>query len=123
MSLRLIMVGKRHCRVLACYSGTAGIDITLRLYSVRKSPMKKKRSPKSLMPPSRRHKRRISLLEIFLVAIETLWSNKVRSGLTMLGVIIGISSVIAITSIGQGVQKATELRIRHLRKQSKPLCS
>jgi putative ABC transport system permease protein len=48
------------------------------------------------------------------MAIETLWSNKVRSGLTMLGVIIGISSVIAITSIGQGVQKATELRIEAL---------
>ncbi len=66
------------------------------------------------MPPSRRHKRRISLLEIFLMAVETLWSNKVRSGLTMLGVIIGISSVIAITSIGQGVQKATELKIEAL---------
>ncbi len=48
------------------------------------------------------------------MAVETLWSNKVRSGLTMLGVIIGISSVIAITSIGQGVQKATELRIQAL---------
>jgi putative ABC transport system permease protein len=32
----------------------------------------------------------------------------------MLGVIIGISSVIAITSIGQGVQRATELRIEAL---------
>lgn len=32
----------------------------------------------------------------------------------MLGVIIGISSVIAITSIGQGVQKATELKIEAL---------
>ncbi len=66
------------------------------------------------MRPSRRHKRKISLLEIFLMAVETLWSNKIRSGLTMLGVIIGISSVIAITSIGQGVQRATELRIEAL---------
>jgi putative ABC transport system permease protein len=48
------------------------------------------------------------------MAVETLWSNKIRSGLTMLGVIIGISSVIAITSIGQGVQRATELRIEAL---------
>ena len=69
---------------------------------------------KSLLRPSRRHKRKISLLEIFLMAVETLWSNKIRSGLTMLGVIIGISSVIAITSIGQGVQRATELRIEAL---------
>ena len=76
--------------------------------------MKTKYPPKSLMRPSRRHKRKISLLEIFLMAVETLWSNKIRSGLTMLGVIIGISSVIAITSIGQGVQRATELRIEAL---------
>ena len=69
---------------------------------------------KSLLRPSRRSKRKISLLEIFLMAVETLWSNRVRSGLTMLGVIIGISSVIAITSIGQGVQRATELRIEAL---------
>jgi putative ABC transport system permease protein len=69
---------------------------------------------KSLLRPSRRTKRKISLLEIFLMAVETLWSNKIRSGLTMLGVIIGISSVIAITSIGQGVQKATELQIQAL---------
>jgi putative ABC transport system permease protein len=69
---------------------------------------------KSLLRPSRRSKRKISLLEIFLMAVETLWSNKVRSGLTMLGVIIGISSVIAITSIGQGVQKSTELQIQAL---------
>jgi putative ABC transport system permease protein len=76
--------------------------------------MKTKYPPKSLLRPSRRHKRKISLLEIFLMAVETLWSNKIRSGLTMLGVIIGISSVIAITSIGQGVQRATELRIEAL---------
>jgi putative ABC transport system permease protein len=69
---------------------------------------------KSVLRPSRRSKRKISLLEIFLMAVETLWSNKVRSGLTMLGVIIGISSVIAITSIGQGVQKSTELQIQAL---------
>ncbi|WP_203225930.1 ABC transporter permease [Calothrix sp. PCC 6303] len=48
------------------------------------------------------------------MAIETLWSNKLRTGLTMLGVIIGISSVIAITSVGQGVQKGVEQQIQSL---------
>jgi putative ABC transport system permease protein len=76
--------------------------------------MKTKQPDKSLLRPSRRSKRKISLLEIFLMAVETLWSNKIRSGLTMLGVIIGISSVIAITSIGQGVQKSTESSITAL---------
>lgn len=56
----------------------------------------------------------IASLEIFSMAADALWSNKLRSGLTMLGVIIGISSVIGITSIGQGVQKSTEENIRAL---------
>ena len=48
------------------------------------------------------------------MAIEAMWSNKLRTALTMLGVIIGIASVIAITSVGQGVQKATEQQIQAL---------
>ncbi|WP_414542383.1 ABC transporter permease [Nostoc sp. CCY0012] len=48
------------------------------------------------------------------MAAETLWSNKLRTGLTMLGVIIGIASVIAITSVGQGVQRGVEQQIQAL---------
>ncbi len=33
-------------------------------------------------------------------------ANKVRSGLTILGIVIGIGSVIAMVSIGQGAQKS-----------------
>ncbi|WP_392533066.1 ABC transporter permease [Nostoc sp. C117] len=58
--------------------------------------------------------RTVPLLEILSMAVETLWSNKLRTGLTMLGVIIGISSVIAITSVGQGVQKGVEQQIQAL---------
>jgi len=56
----------------------------------------------------------VSSLEVVEMAIAALWSNQLRTGLTMLGVIIGISSVIAISSIGQGVQKSTEDNIRGL---------
>ena len=48
------------------------------------------------------------------MAVEALWSNKLRTGLTMLGVIIGIASVIAISSVGQGVQKSVEQQIQAL---------
>jgi putative ABC transport system permease protein len=58
--------------------------------------------------------RTVSYIEILSMAVEALWSNKLRTGLTMLGVIIGISSVIAITSVGQGVQKGTEQQIQAL---------
>ncbi|WP_088242302.1 ABC transporter permease [Calothrix rhizosoleniae] len=63
---------------------------------------------------SRKTETSIYYIEIFSMAIEVLWSNKLRTGLTMLGMIIGISSVIGITSIGQGVQKATEKEIQSL---------
>ena len=41
-------------------------------------------------------------------------SNKVRSGLTMLGIIIGISSVIAMVSIGQGAQSSIQSSIQSI---------
>ena len=68
-----------------------------------------------LSPRSRRpRKRKVSFNQVLIMSIETLWGNKLRTGLTMLGVIIGISSVITITSVGQGVQKSTELQIQAL---------
>lgn len=39
-------------------------------------------------------------------AADGIWANKLRSGLTMLGIIIGITSVIAVTTLGQGGQQA-----------------
>lgn len=42
------------------------------------------------------------LVENLKMAIESIKSNKLRSFLTMLGIIIGISSVIAIISLGKG---------------------
>jgi putative ABC transport system permease protein len=46
----------------------------------------------------------MNFLETFRVALEAILSNKVRSGLTMLGVIIGVLAVILLVSIGQGAQ-------------------
>jgi putative ABC transport system permease protein len=62
----------------------------------------------------RKRRRTLSILEILSMAADALWRNKLRTGLTMLGVIIGISSVIAITSVGQGVQKSVEQQIQAL---------
>ncbi|MCF7864967.1 MAG: ABC transporter permease [Candidatus Pacebacteria bacterium] len=41
-------------------------------------------------------------------------ANKVRSGLTMLGIVIGISSVIAMVSIGQGAQSSISSSIQSI---------
>jgi len=46
----------------------------------------------------------MELKSIFFTAIKALWVNKARSILTMLGVIIGVGSVVLLTSIGTGLQ-------------------
>ena len=46
--------------------------------------------------------------ENFLLALVGIKSNKMRSLLTMLGIIIGISAVIAIVSIGNSLSKSLE---------------
>jgi putative ABC transport system permease protein len=45
----------------------------------------------------------MNLSESFLTALDSLMANKLRSLLTMLGVIIGVAAVIALLSIGNGV--------------------
>jgi putative ABC transport system permease protein len=48
----------------------------------------------------------MNTVETFKTAVKSLKSNKVRSTLTMLGIIIGISSVIIISMLGKGSQKS-----------------
>jgi putative ABC transport system permease protein len=48
----------------------------------------------------------VTLLESLRVSLEALLNNKLRSILTMLGIIIGVGSVIAIFAMGRGTQMA-----------------
>ena len=48
----------------------------------------------------------MNIFESIFSALSSVYNHKMRSGLTMLGIIIGIGSVIMITSVGDGV-KAT----------------
>jgi putative ABC transport system permease protein len=52
--------------------------------------------------------------DIFNETYTALSANKVRSGLTMLGIVIGISSVIAMVSIGQGAQSSITSSIQSI---------
>jgi putative ABC transport system permease protein len=56
---------------------------------------------------------RISL-EVFRIALRTLSQHKLRSALTMLGVTIGVGSVIAMVSIGQGARAMVKAHIEGL---------
>jgi len=46
----------------------------------------------------------VKFIESFFIAIRSLASNKLRSSLTMLGVIIGVGSVITLMSVGRGAE-------------------
>ena len=47
------------------------------------------------------------MLENFREAFDGIWSHKLRSALTMLGIIIGIASIIAISSTIMGTNRST----------------
>ena len=50
--------------------------------------------------------------ETLRVALRALRRNAVRSALTMLGVIIGVASVIAMIALGSGARAAIDSRSR-----------
>ena len=54
----------------------------------------------------------MDLLDSARVATGALSANKMRSSLTMLGIVIGVAAVIALLSIGQGVQKTVTEQIQ-----------
>jgi len=57
---------------------------------------------------------KMSLRETFKVAMESLRANKLRSFLTMLGIIIGVSSVIAMVSVIDGAKLQVNREIESL---------
>ena len=52
--------------------------------------------------------------ETFGVALGALRANKLRSFLTMLGVVIGVGAVIAVVALGRGAQQSVNARISAL---------
>jgi putative ABC transport system permease protein len=56
----------------------------------------------------------MSVFQLMIEAIESLNMNKVRSGLTMLGIIIGVAAVIAMMSIGAGAQNSITSQINSI---------
>src|ERR671938_1936956 len=53
----------------------------------------------------------MELTAILRIAMRALGRNKMRSGLTMLGIIIGVGAVIAMVGIGQGADKQIQDQI------------
>tara|TARA_B100000579_G_scaffold424736_1_gene429551 strand:+ start:603 stop:1832 length:1230 start_codon:yes stop_codon:yes gene_type:complete len=58
--------------------------------------------------------RKLPIKEIIYMSIKTLRSNKLRSLLTMLGIVIGNASVITLVGVGKGAQKLAEDQLSNL---------
>jgi putative ABC transport system permease protein len=56
----------------------------------------------------------MTLLMIQGIALKALAQNKLRTGLTMLGIIIGVGAVICIVAIGEGAQATIERAISNI---------
>jgi putative ABC transport system permease protein len=52
--------------------------------------------------------------EAFRVALDALRANRLRSSLTMLGVIIGVAAVVALVAIGAGTKREVETQVEGL---------
>ena len=56
----------------------------------------------------------MSLLNLFKIALRAIAANKLRSLLTMLGIIIGVASVITMLAIGQGSKASIRKQIAEM---------
>ena len=48
----------------------------------------------------------MTIWQAFLEALESLSGNKLRSGLTVLGIVIGVAAVIAMLAVGRGAEES-----------------
>ena len=56
----------------------------------------------------------MNILLIHRVALRALWQNKLRTGLTMLGIVIGAGAVICVIAVGEGASARVEQAIANI---------
>ena len=79
--------------------------------TVQKKKEKKKESEPLKIKKETSHLSIAEFVENFFSAIRAIISNKTRSVLTMLGIIIGVASIISMLALGSGAQKSLEQQI------------
>src|SRR5271168_987335 len=53
----------------------------------------------------------MGFIEAIKIALQSLWANKLRSVLTLVGVVIGVASVIAVITLTNGVNKYVATKV------------
>ncbi len=60
----------------------------------------------------------VRLMRAVRLGIRSLWNHRLRSLLTMLGIVFGVCSVIAMLAIGEGASAEAQEQIRSLGSQN-----
>lgn len=95
-------VAERANRIIEIKDGEIVAD-TNKAESMKQVSMPGHELPKSMM---RVWRDQMALLtEAFIIALLAMWSHKLRTFLTMLGIIIGIASVVSVIALGTGSQQ------------------
>ena len=63
----------------------------------------------------------MSLLDSIKIALSSILAHKLRSALTMLGIIIGVGSIITVVAIGQGGEAALKSQFVGAGNQTVPI--
>lgn len=72
----------------------------------RNRPLEKRTFSPSFLPMARLRFSFSELAEQFRMALKSIWSNKTRSALTILGIFIGVGAIISLMTISEGFMKS-----------------
>jgi hypothetical protein len=81
-----------------------------RHYSTATGSILAKKKNIHLFPGTKRQ--HMKILDIFRLALSHVKKSKMRSWLTIIGIVIGVAAVVAIISIGQGMQESVQASLK-----------
>jgi macrolide transport system ATP-binding/permease protein len=102
-------IGRQARRLIRMRDGTIQSDEILDPHSAAETGVQ---LPVALPTPP--HFKLAQVWEHLYQGFKTLAANKIRTGLSMLGILIGVAAVVAMLALGRGAQKAIETQLASL---------
>lgn len=100
-------IGRHASRVIRMRDGMIQSD-------ERNRPLKPVPTPPKLGPTPENRFQLAYILQYMRQGFDNLYANKIRTALSMLGILIGVAAVVAMLALGTGAQKAVEQQLSSL---------
>lgn len=107
-------IGRAAKRLIRMRDGEIVSDERLRPLTEGQKPKEAKGGDTETAPKPVRAVSQASLGQYLDQGVRTLWANKVRTSLSVLGILIGVAAVVAMLALGTGAQKAIESQLSSL---------